>query len=148
MDPTAVVNVAVVVALIFLAVAATLLVSSVLPLLRQAVDTLSSVQRLSDTINKEVPPTLEELRGVMDGVNQIRSLTAQRVSDVGTKAEELTGNVTTLVGSAKKESTVAGVGFLAGIKSYFKSEHHGDDRKAESKTLPLNRERKNVELKH
>ncbi len=145
MDPTTVVNVAVVVALIFLAVAAVLLVSSVMPLLRQGVDTLSSIQRLSDTINKEVPPTLDELRGVMDGVNQIRSLTAQRVSEVGNKAEELTGNVSHLVGSAKKESTVASHGLLAGLKAYFSGQ---EEKKAESKSIPMNRERKNVELKH
>lgn len=145
----AVVNVAVVGALIFLAVSLTLLVGSIMPLLRQSEATLSSLQRLSDTLDKEVPPTLSELRGVMDGVNQIRSLTAQRVQDVGTKAEELTGNVTTLVGTAKKETSVAGAGLLAGFKAYFwGQENKNDAEKAENKTIAMNRERKNVELKH
>lgn len=143
MDATTVVNVAVVAALIFLAVSLTLLVTSVMPLLRQGEATLSSLQRLSDTLDKEVPPTMAELRGVMDGVNQIRAITAQRVNEVGHKAEELTGNVTNIVGTAKKESTVAGVGILAGIKAYF-FPHNSD----ESKTVAMNRERKNVELKH
>lgn len=144
MDASAVVNVAVVAALIFLAVSLTLLVASIMPLLRQAQDTASSVQRLMDTLDKEVPPTMAELRGVMNGVNQIRAITAQRVSDVGHKAEELTGNVTTIVGSAKKESTVASAGLLAGLKAYFFPDQNSED----SKTITMNRERKNVELKH
>lgn len=150
MDAATVVNVAVVAALGFLAVSLTLLVASVMPLLRQGEQTLSSLQRLSDTLDKEVPPTLNELRGVMDGVNQIRSLTAQRVQDVGTKAEELTGNVTTIVGSAKKETAVAGTGLLAGLKAYFfgNHEHHSDEKSSDAKTIQMNRERKNVELKH
>ncbi|MBX9689000.1 MAG: hypothetical protein K2X27_19990 [Candidatus Obscuribacterales bacterium] len=142
MDANLVVNVAVVAALIFLAVSLTILVASVMPLLRQSEATLSSLARLSDTLDKEVPPTLAELRGVMDGVNQIRSITAQRVTDVGHKAEELTGNVTTLVGTAKKESSVASAGLFAGLKAYFL----GGEEKAESKSIAM--ERKNVELKH
>ena len=148
MDAATVVNVAVVAALGFLAVSLTLLVASVMPLLRQGEATLSSLQRLSDTLDKEVPPTLNELRGVMDGVNQIRSLTTQRVTDVGHKAEELTGNVTTMVGSAKKQTHVAGVGLLAGLKAYFSGNNEHSEDKSDPKTIQLNRERKNVELKH
>ncbi|MBX9571629.1 MAG: hypothetical protein K2X77_22240 [Candidatus Obscuribacterales bacterium] len=145
MDPAAVINFAVAAALIFLAVSLTLLVTSVMPLLKQGQDTLASIRRLSDTIDKEIPPTLTELRGVMDGVNQIRALTAARVQEVGTKAEEVAGSVQTIVGSAKKESTVATHGLMAGLKSYFfgNKETDGDAEKA-----LLNRERKNVELKH
>ena len=143
MDASAVVNVAVVAALIFLAVSLTLLVASILPLLRQAHDTASSLDRLLNTLDKEVPPTMAELRGVMDGVNQIRAITAQCVTDVGHKAEELTGNVTHIVGSAKKESSVASAGLLAGLKAYFFPENSED-----SKTITMKRERKDVELKH
>lgn len=146
MDPAAVINFAVAAALIFLAVSLTLLVTSVMPLLKQGQDTLASIRRLSDTIDKEIPPTLTELRGVMDGVNQIRALTAQRVQEVGTKAEEVAGSVTTIVGSAKKESAVATHGLMAGLKSYFFG-HKDTDSDAEKQAL-LNRERKNVELKH
>lgn len=150
MDATIVVNVAVVAALIFLAVSLTLLVSSIMPLLRQGEATLSSLRRLSDTLDREVPPTLAELRGVMDGVNQMKSITMQRVQDVGTKAEELSGNVTTMVGSAKKETAVAGAGILAGLKAYlFPHNNHEHAEEAKStKTIPMNGERKNVELKH
>lgn len=146
MDPTTVINFAVAAALIFLAVSLTLLVTSVMPLLKQGQDTLASIRRLSDTIDKEIPPTLTELRGVMDGVNQIRALTAQRVQDVGSKAEEVAGNVTTIVGTAKKESTVATHGLMAGLKAYFFG-NKDTDGETEKQAL-LNRERKNVELKH
>jgi len=140
-DPAAVINFAVAAALIFLAVSLTLLVTSVMPLLRQGEATLSSIQRLSDTINKEVPPTLDELRGVMDGVNQIRALTAQRVQEVGSKAEEMAGSVHTIVGTAKRESTVATTGLMAGIKSYFFGQKDSGDAEKQAIT---NRERKNV----
>ncbi len=139
MDLVTVVNVAVVVALLFLAVSLTLLVTAVMPLLRQGQATLASFNRLSDTLDKEVTPTLEELRSVMSGVNQIKALTAQRVHDVGTKAEELTGNVNTMVGSAKKETSVAGAGLLAGIKAYFFE--HDKNKSGESKTIQLNEKR-------
>lgn len=128
MDAALIVNAAVVLALVFLAVSLTILVSSLLPLLSQAGATLSSIERLSDTLNTEVKPTMLELRGLMDGVNQIRAITAQRVQQVGSKAEELSGNVNNIVGSAKKESTVARAGFLAGLKAYFNS--GGENEKA------------------
>lgn len=139
MDLVTVVNVAVVVALLFLAVSLTLLVTAVMPLLRQGQATLASFNRLSDTLDKEVTPTLEELRSVMSGVNQIKALTAQRVQDVGTKAEELTGNVNTMVGSAKKETTVASAGLLAGLKSYFLESNR--NKSGESKTTQLKEKR-------
>lgn len=121
MDASMVINAAVVAALIFFAVSLTILVASVLPLLTQAGSTLSSLERLSDTLNAEVKPTMLELRGLMDGVNQIKAITTQRVQEVGNKAEELTGNVGSLVGKTKKETSVAGAGLMAGLKAYFNS---------------------------
>jgi len=149
MDISTAVNFAVVAALLVLAFSLALLVGSIMPLLRQVNSTALSFQKLSETMEREVGPTMTELRSVMDGVNQIKSITAQRVHDVGSKAEELTGSVTTLVGTAKKESTVASAGVLAGLKAYLFSHHEPhDEREIESKQIPVNRERKNVELKH
>lgn len=142
MDITTAVNFAVVLALVILAISMVLLVFAIGPLLSQITSTALSFQKLSDTMEREVAPTLKELRSVMDGVNQIKSITAQRVHDVGSKAEELTGSVTTLVGTAKKESHVASVGLLAGLKAYLYP--HRDEQKSESKAIESNRERKNV----
>jgi uncharacterized protein YoxC len=146
-DVNTAVNFAVIVALMVLAFALALLVYALQPLLNQARSTALAFQKLSETMEREVGPTMSELRGVMDGVNQIKSLTAQRVSDVGHKAEELTGSVTSLVGNAQKESSVASAGLLAGLKAYL-FHHHQEDGKIDSKQSQSNRERKNVELKH
>jgi hypothetical protein len=110
----------------------------------QLTSTLHSIEKLSQTMDREIEPTMVELRSVMSGVNQIKSITAQRVQDVGHKAEELTGSVTTLVGSAKKESSAMGAGVLAGLKAYLFPHNH-DENKSESKQISMKRERKNVE---
>lgn len=118
MDPAAV-NVAVMTALVFLAVSMTLLVASVMPLLRQGQATLAALQRLSLTLEKEIPPVTDQFRDLMGTVSEIKAITAQRVTEVGTKAEAMAGNVNNMVGTAKKQSSVMGTGLLAGLKAYF-----------------------------
>ena len=144
-DLTTAVNFAVGVALLILAISMALLTGYVVPLLRQVNATVMSVQKLSETMEREVVPTMTELRSVMDGVNQIKSITAQRVQDVSNKAGELTGNVSTLVSSAKKESTVASVGVLACLKAYlFSNEASRREQKMGSKSIPMTRDENNV----
>ena len=95
-------------------------------LMLQGQNTLKSIERLSDTLKEEVGPTAVELREVVHGVNQIRSITAQRVTDVGHKVEEVAGSVTHVTTTAKRESAAFGVGLLAGIKSYLKGKNTED----------------------
>lgn len=123
MDP-AVVNVAIVTALMFLAVSLTLLVTSIMPLLRQGEATLAAIQRLSSTIDKEVVPIASQFKDLIGTVSEIKSITAQRVGEVGSKAEAVAGNVNQLVGTAKKQSTVVGAGLLAGLKAYLSGADH------------------------
>lgn len=130
MDQLTVINGAVVIALMLLGVSAVLLVCSVLPLMHQSVHTLASVQRLSETLNTELPPTLTEVREVLDGVNQIRALTAQRVTDVGTRVEAVSGSVGHAVTSAHKESAVWGAGLWAGLRTYLKPKPADETQKA------------------
>jgi X-X-X-Leu-X-X-Gly heptad repeat protein len=139
------VDVTVLVALVILAVSLAILTGAIMPLLRQFSSTALSFQKLSETMEREVSPTMVELRSVMDGINQIKAITTQRVQDVSSKAGELTDGVTTLVTSAKKESTVASAGVLAGLKAYlFPHPQSQETRKSESMQIPLNREQKNV----
>jgi uncharacterized protein YoxC len=145
MDINTAVNVAVGVSLLILAIATALLTGSLMPLLRQVNSTAVSVQKLSDTLEREVQPTMLELRNVMEGVNQLKAITTQRVQDVSSKAGELTGNVSTMVTTAKKESTVASAGLLAGLRSYLF--HHPDSHepeKSQSKAITMTRDEKNV----
>lgn len=149
MDITTAVNLAVLVSLLILAFSLAVLTYRVIPLMQQLQLTMVSIDKLCRTMDSEVKPTMIEMRQVMDGVNQIKSITAQRVQDVSQKAGELTGNVNTLVTSAKRESQVAGVGLLAGLKAYLFSNNDGNDgKKTEPKQIQLNGERKNVEPEH
>lgn len=119
MDVNTAINTVVACALAFLAFSVTALFWQAIPLINQLLATVSSCRTLLQTIEKEVAPTAEELRQLAHGVNQLRALTVDRVVDVGTKVEDATQSVGTVVTSAKKESAVWGHGLLAGVKAYF-----------------------------
>lgn len=127
MDYNTAINTVVACALAFLAFSVTALFWQAIPLLNQLLATASSCRALLQTIEKEVEPTAKELRELMHGVNQLRAITVDRVVDVGSKAEEVGQNVTTVVTTAKKESAVIGHGLLAGLKAYFKGKEQKDE---------------------
>lgn len=120
MDVNTAINTVVACALAFLAFSVTALFWQAIPLINQLLATVSSCRSLLQTIEKEVAPTAEELRELAHGVNQLRALTVDRVVDVGTKVEDATQSVGTVVTSAKKESAVWGHGLVAGVKAYLK----------------------------
>ncbi|MBY0546183.1 MAG: hypothetical protein K2W95_02770 [Candidatus Obscuribacterales bacterium] len=119
MDVNTAINTVVACALAFLAFSVTALFWQAVPLINQLLATVTSCKALLQTIEKEVAPTAEELRQLAHGVNQLRALTVDRVVDVGTKVEDATQSVGTVVTSAKRESKVWGHGLLAGVKAYF-----------------------------
>lgn len=127
MDPQTV-NVLVSVALMLLTVVALLFISSVIPLLAQAVRTLIAYEKLADTLKTEVPPTLQEFKQVAERVNQLGLTTTQRVSDVGHKVEEVSGSIGNVAVQAKQQSSVWGTGLLAGVKAYLSGKDHGDSQ--------------------
>lgn len=120
MDYNTAINTVVAFALAFLAFSVTALFWQAVPLLNQLLATANSCRALLQTIEKEVEPTAKELRELMHGVNQLRAITVDRVVDVGTKVEDATQNVGTVVTTARKESTVIGHGLLAGLRAYWK----------------------------
>ena len=121
MDPTFAVNVAVVVALVLFAISLLLLVSFSVPLVNQGIATLGAIQRLSKTLEDEVPPTMAELRQVTHGINEIRALTTARMNEVGHQVEYVTGSLNQAVDKAHAGSSVLGAGILAGIRTYLGS---------------------------
>ncbi len=139
MDTTFAINVAVVVALMLFAISTFLLVVNAVPLLMQGKETLGAVERLAKTLDDEVAPTLAELREVMDGVNQIRSVTAARVNEVGHKVEDVAGSLTGVVGQAQKASTVWGVGLIAGFRAYLTGKNSNNGTGQESKQITMDR---------
>ncbi len=120
MDYNTAINTVVACALAFLAFSVTALFWQAVPLLNQLLATANSCKALLQTIEKEVEPTAKELRELMHGVNQLRAITVDRVVDVGAKVEDATRDMSTVVTTAKKESTVIGHGLWAGIRSYLR----------------------------
>jgi uncharacterized protein YoxC len=118
LDPQLFINAFIAVALILLAVSTFLLVSSAMPLMHQANRTAIAFEKLADTLQAETKPTLQELRDVISGVNQLRSVTAERVTEVGHRVEDVAGTVGQVAGSAKKHTAVWGAGLLAGVRAY------------------------------
>jgi predicted PurR-regulated permease PerM len=122
-DQTQVVNAALIIALMLLAVSSLLLVASMMPLINQGVRTLNAVEDLAETVNREIPPTLLEVREIMDGLDQIRSSAAKNITQVSTKIEDVSGSVNHAVSSASKNTSVFGAGIFAGVKAFFAGNH-------------------------
>ncbi len=137
MEPV-MVNAFISVALMLLAVTSLLLVSSAIPLLSQASRTLIAFEKLADTVQGETKPTLTELREVVSGLNQLKSVTAERVTEVSHRVEGVTSTVGEVAGKAKKSSAVWGAGFVAGIKAYLAGKDDGQVP-AEVKQLSVDR---------
>jgi len=148
-DPTTVtvtLNVFVIAALMLLAVSAILLIGSAVPLLEQARRTVNAYERLADTLENELKPTLADVREVLEGVNQIRSVTAQRVTEVGHKVEEVSGSFGEVAGQAKRQSSVWGAGLIAGIKAYLSARDEQGPR-SEPRQITQDIGEQHVELK-
>lgn len=105
-------------AMMFMAVSTTLLVAALVGVLWKGRDTLGAIERLCHTLDSEVGPTAIQLREVMDGVNQLKGVTTQRITAVSHKVEDVAETVGTTVTTAQKQTKVLGSGILAGIRAY------------------------------
>ncbi|MCC6979814.1 MAG: hypothetical protein IT343_15965 [Candidatus Melainabacteria bacterium] len=94
--------------------------------------TLTAYEKLAVTLETELAPTLREVSKLAGGVIKIQSVAQQSITDVGTKVEDVTGNLTKVTDSAKKESNVWGTGLLAGFKAYLSS--HGKQEGSHGET--------------
>ena len=113
-----VLNYIVVAALVFFAVALGMLLWALNSLVPQVGKTLNAYERLAGTLEEELAPTLKEVNKVVCGITELKTIAVKNVSDVTTKVEDVTGTLTKSVGTAKKQSSVWGAGFLAGAKAY------------------------------
>lgn len=97
--------------------------------------TLTAYEKLATTLETELAPTIREVSKLAGGVVKIQSVAQQSMTEVGTKVEDVTGNLTKVTDSAKKESNVWGTGLLAGMKSYLNAKEHAlNDAKAQAKS--------------
>ena len=92
-------------------------------------DTLGAIEKLADTLQQEVGPTAVQLRDVMDGINQIKGVTTQRITAVTHKVETAADSVANVVDSTKKQSSVWSAGLFAGFREYLYGKHaNGADK--------------------
>jgi hypothetical protein len=161
-------NSAVAGALLFVALGLTALLAAAWTIIPQINRTLGAFERLADTLDTELEPTLKEVQKVMVGVGELKQIAGQRVHEVSTKVEDVTGNLGKTAASAKKYSTVWGSGLWAGVKAYLEGKedgnHHDDHQhraggekaaaglrsethKAEAKQIAMERGEENVGLK-
>jgi hypothetical protein len=129
---------AVVGALVFLALGVTALLATTWTLIPQINKTLGAYEKLADTLEAELGPTLKEVQKVVVSVGELKQIAGQRVQDVSTRVEDVTGNLTKVATSAKKESSVYGAGLWAGLRSYLEGKDHKDHREHGDKKLPAN----------
>ena len=147
MLPAGWVDIAVVVCLMFMTVSIVFFVPSAVTILEQARRTLTAYERLANTLDAEVPATLNEFKQLADRVNQLGSVTTQRVTDVGHKVEEVSGSIGQAAEVAKKESSVWGSALWAGVRAYLSakdSSERGPQTLPESKQITKDRGEQNV----
>jgi len=118
------------VSMAFMAIALLLFVSALMGVLYKGRDTLGAIERLADTLQQEVGPTAVQLRDVMDGINQLKGVTTQRITAVTHKVETAADSVSAAVDTTKKHSSVWSAGLLAGFRSYLygNKEHTAADK--------------------
>jgi uncharacterized protein YoxC len=122
------INVVIAFSMAFMAVALMLLTASLMGVLWKGRDTLGSIEKLADTLQQEVGPTAGQLREVMDGINQLKGVTTQRITAVTHKVETAADSVAVVVDKTKKQSAVVGTGLLAGFKEYLYGKNHDKEK--------------------
>lgn len=146
MDPfTLSLDTLVVWSLLFLGIALVALVTAAIMLFPQVNRTLSAYEKLACTLETELTPTIREVNRLASGVLKLQTVAQQNITEMGTKVEDVTGNITKVADQAKKETSVWGVGLLAGVKSYLegkkdekdKRDHSRDKQASESKKIAM-----------
>ncbi|HEY9786144.1 MAG TPA: hypothetical protein V6D17_12125 [Candidatus Obscuribacterales bacterium] len=127
-------------------------------LIPQVNRTLTAYEKLASTLDTELAPTIREVNRLAGGVIKLQSAAQHSVAEVGTKVEDVTGNITKVADSARKESSVWGTGFLAGVKAYLSTHGKGNESPgqegkskersgSDAKHLTMDRGEENVGLK-
>jgi hypothetical protein len=141
-------------ALIFMGLALVALLGAAVTLVPQVNRTLTAYEKLADTLEKELGPTLDEVKKVVVGVQELRLLAGKQMTDMTTKVEDVTGHLGKAATEAKKHSSVFGTGFLAGVKAYLeggKKDHSKElgqeTGKQDNRQITMDRGEENVGFK-
>lgn len=133
MDAMPILDIIVVVLFLILVVVVVFMATPISNLLKQSERTLDATESLIRTLDKELGPTLNEVNLVLGSVQEIKAIAEQRITDVGTRVEDVTGNITKVADQAKTSTSIWGAGLMAGWKAYLESKPHSKEDKAEKK---------------
>lgn len=125
-------NILVIVTLVLLAVSLLLLVGAAWTLVPQAQRTMFAIEKLLNTVDTELHPTISEAQRLFGGFLKLQDMAQQSVSGVSTKVEDVTGNISKVAEVAKKNTTIWKAGLSAGIKAYIEG---NNDRHRTEKRL-------------
>lgn len=132
-------NILVAVSLIFLAVSLMAVSIPLMSMVKQSERTLSSLDKLLGTVDRELGPTLKQVDTLLSSVVELKSVAQKGITDVGSKVGDVTGGITKVADDAKRQTSVFGAGFMAGVRSYLEGrparEEAREKAKQEKKTL-------------
>lgn len=111
-------NILVSVSLIFLAVSLLAVSIPLMSMVKQSERTLSSLDKLLGTVDRELGPTLKQVDTLLSSVVELKSAAQKGITDVGSKVGDVTGGLTKAADDAKRNTSVYGAGFMAGVRSY------------------------------
>ena len=126
-------NILVAVSLIFLAVALMLVSIPLMSMVKQSERTLSSLDKLLSTVDKELGPTLKQVDTLLSSVVELKSAAQKGITDVGSKVGDVTGGLTKAAVDVKRETSVYGAGFMAGIRSYLEGRPARDEAREKAR---------------
>lgn len=110
-------------------------------LVPQMARTLTAYEKLANTLEAELAPTIREVNKLAGGVVKLQSSAQHTVAEVGTKVEDVTGNITKVADQAKKESSVLGHGIFAGIRAYLAGQGSKDQSDSSSQKREHSKEK-------
>src|SRR5271163_2513248 len=143
-------NLFVIITLVLLAVSLLLLVGAAWTLIPQTHRTLAAIQKLANTVECELEPTLSEANRLLGGVLKLQDLAQSSVAGVQTKVEDVTGSLTKVADGAKKHTSVWGAGLAAGLTAYLEAKTERKDsetpKRSEGNKTAIDRGEKNVGL--
>lgn len=97
-------------------------------MVKQSERTLSALERLLGTVDKELGPTLKQVDTLLGAVIELKGRAERSIGDVGSKVGDVKGGITKAADEAKKNSSVFGAGFMAGIRAYLEPKGNKEEK--------------------
>lgn len=102
-------------------------------MVKQSERTLSALERLLGTVDRELGPTLKQVDALLGTVIELKGKAEKSFGDVGMKVGDVKGGITKAADEYKKSSSVFGAGFMAGVKAYLEPKKGDDQKKSDNR---------------